>query len=377
MTKKDDRENLPSASSFRRYQLCPGSFQLEQEAKKLNQEAHVGGEAAKRGERIHAWLAGIPDEDGNEIKLNESEQQTAEFLMERATEQRIRIFGDSEVAQLDEKRLWDVGHRFSARFDRVLYTPTVALVQDYKTGWAEPDPADQNAQLKVLAVLVGLYLPSVKEVYVQIISGPYGVTEARYSILDLAKAYNEILATLRSLHAVDAPLNPSPEACRYCPALSICQAVKNLIMPVATKTQISELPDGARGARLLDEVAVIEEHLQTIREYYAKRLSEDPAFDLPGWALVPNAPRREIEEIDAARKRLAEFLDAGELNTAMDLKVGQVEKLFGKKVGLKGKELREKFNAVMQGVIVEKTPNPSLKRVSGKPKLVEVTLNDI
>jgi hypothetical protein len=102
----DERKGLPSASAFRRYELCPGSFQLEQEAKRLNQEAHTGSEAARRGERIHAWLAGIPDEDGNEIKLNESEQQTAEFLMERTTEQRIRIFGDQKVNTLTEKRLW-------------------------------------------------------------------------------------------------------------------------------------------------------------------------------------------------------------------------------------------------------------------------------
>jgi hypothetical protein len=90
--------------------------------------------------------------------------------------------------------------------------------------------------------------------------------------------------------------------------------------------------------------------------------------------MVPNAPRREIADVDAARRKLGEFLDEGELNTAMDLKVGQVEKLFGKKVGLKGKELREKFNSIMHGVLIEKEPKPSLKRVAGKPKLVEMNL---
>jgi hypothetical protein len=378
MTKyEDERQGLPSASNWRRYELCPGSFQLEAEARKLNQAAQVSGAAAERGERIHAWLAGIPDEDGNEIVLNDSELQTGEFLVERMSEQRSRVFGEEATLQLSEKRLWLTlnGKRIlSGRFDRVVYTPTVALLQDAKTGWAEPDPAEQNAQLKVLAVLVALHLPSVKEVIVQIVSGPYGITEGRYDRPALKEAWDSIVATWRALQAPDAPLKPSPEACHYCPALSICQAVKNLVLPVATKTQISALPDGARGARLLDEIEVIEDHLESIRAYYAKRLSEDPAFDLPGWALVPNAPRREIEDVEAAKSRLAEFLDNGELNAAMDLKVGQVEKIFGKKVGLKGKELREKFNAVMQGVIVEKTPSPSLRRISGKPKLVEVTL---
>src|SRR3979490_786655 len=76
----NERENLPSASAFRRYELCPGSFQLSAEARRLNQEAHVGGPAAERGELIHAYLAGEVDEEGNEIKLDDSEQTTADFL---------------------------------------------------------------------------------------------------------------------------------------------------------------------------------------------------------------------------------------------------------------------------------------------------------
>ena len=102
----DDRENSPSASAFRRYELCPGSFQLQLKACALGQEAHKGGQAAARGERIHAYLAGIPDEDGNEIKLSESEQETADKLQERAQEQVRRIFGDQPLSVLKEKRLW-------------------------------------------------------------------------------------------------------------------------------------------------------------------------------------------------------------------------------------------------------------------------------
>src|SRR5260370_39220990 len=137
----NDRENLPSASAFRRYELCAGSFQLEQEAKRLNQEAHVGSPAAKRGTLIHAYLAGEVDEDGTDIKLDDSEQQTADFLQELATDQVHRIFGDEPTLELAEKRLWLMvnGQKLaSGRFDRCVYTPTVALGQELKTGWAEP-----------------------------------------------------------------------------------------------------------------------------------------------------------------------------------------------------------------------------------------------
>jgi PD-(D/E)XK nuclease superfamily len=144
---QDERLGRPSASSWRRYELCAGSWQLETEARQLGQAAHETSPAAQRGSLIHAYLAGVVDEDGTEIKLDESERQTADFLQERATEQVKRIFGDEPTLELAEKRLWlTVGGRKAAsgRFDRVIYTPTVALVQDFKTGWSEPDPPSKT-----------------------------------------------------------------------------------------------------------------------------------------------------------------------------------------------------------------------------------------
>ncbi len=102
----DDRENLPSASAWPRYEACAGSWALEQEARRLGQLAHQDSPAARRGTRIHAYLAGVPDEDGNEIQLSESEQLTADFLQERAQEQVKRIFGEKPYQVIKEKRLW-------------------------------------------------------------------------------------------------------------------------------------------------------------------------------------------------------------------------------------------------------------------------------
>jgi PD-(D/E)XK nuclease superfamily len=372
---QDERLGLPSASSWRRFELCPGSWQLEQEAKKLNQEAHVGGAAAERGERIHAWLAGIPDEDGNEIKLRDDEAVTADFLMERATGERIRIFGDQQVGQLDEHRLWLLypgpKKALSGRFDRVIWTPTVALCQDFKTGWSEPDPAEQNAQLKVLAVLVALHMPpTLKEVIVQIISGPFGVTEARYDLRALAEAYNSILATLRAIHVVDAPLKPSPEACQYCPATLICSAVKNLVLPVTTKAQAVELPDGEEGARFLDEIELAMRYLETAKGWYATKLALDPTYNLPGYALVPGAVRREVTDWEAARQRLGEWLELDEINGAANYRLGDLEKALGAKLKLKGAALKERMNEILRGLIEEKPNAASLKRVSANPKQV-------
>lgn len=95
-----ERRNQPSASSFGRYEKCPGSFGIEQEARKLNQLAHISSKDSDRGTRIHAWLAGEPAE------LNEEELMCAQGLKDRAAEQVARIFGDQTYTELVEKRIW-------------------------------------------------------------------------------------------------------------------------------------------------------------------------------------------------------------------------------------------------------------------------------
>jgi Protein of unknown function (DUF2800) len=375
---QDERLGLPSASAWRRYELCAGSWQLETEARALGQSAHETSPAAERGALIHAYLAGIPDEDGNEIKLDESEQQTADFLQERAQSQISRIFGDEPTLEVNERRLWLTvnGQKLaSGRFDRCVYTSSVALVQDFKTGWMEPEGGETNAQLRVLAVLCGLHLPlTVQEIVCQLITGPFGIFEKRFDRPALAQAWEDMMATLRSINDPCAPLSPSIEACRYCPAAIVCQPCRDLLSP-PTKFQMTNLPDDPdRSAKLLDEITILEGVFEEVKKHYSNRLNADPTYRISHYAMVPNASRREIVDIETAKSRLAEFLDPGELDAALDLKVGQVEKLFGKKVGLKGKELREKFNAIMKDVLVEKIPAPSLKRTSAKPKLVEISL---
>src|SRR4029077_4173213 len=262
----------------------------------------------------------------------------------------------------------------SGQADRVIYNPKtgVVLVQDFKTGWSEPDPAEQNSQLKVLAVLAALYLRkigvTVREVIVQIISGPFGVTEARYDYPALAKAYESILSTLRAIHDPMAPLNPSPEACGFCGAINICQAVKNRILPVA-RTQVSALPDGARGAKLLDEIALLEKHFKEIKKYYERRHVEDPTYKLPGYGLVPGNEVREITDWDKAKLRLSEYLDANQLKEAESYTLGKLESALAKSLKLTGDQAKEKLNQIL-GDLITKNPNKSsLKRVSAKGRV--------
>jgi hypothetical protein len=373
----DDRQNLPTASQWPRYERCYGAFQLEQEARRLGQLAHQDSPAAERGTRIHAALAGVVDEDGKPIELNEDEQRTADFLQERSQDQVARIFGEEPWQQLDEKRLWFIrdGRKLaSGKFDRCVYNDKLALVQDFKSGHAEPQEAEISAQLKFLAVVVGLALPKVKEIVTQIVSVYFGVSERRFFIENLAEAYRDVSKTLRAIEAPNAPLTPGVEQCRYCPAAMICQPCRDLLSP-PTKFQTATLPDDPdRAAKLLDEIAVLEGVFQSVKEFYAERLTTDPTYRITNYAMVPGVVRREVTDWDIARQRLGEWLELDEINGAANYRLGDLEKALGKKLGLRGKELKERMNTILQGLVEERQNSASLKRVSGKPKLVTLEL---
>jgi hypothetical protein len=361
----DDRCGLPSASNWRRYELCSASFQLEQEAKRLGQEAHKRSPEAERGERIHAWLA------GEKIELEETELATATFLRERALGEVERIFGTLEVPCIREKRLWlerDGVKALSGRFDVVYFSKKLALCIDFKSGWREPDPAEQNAQLKVLAVLVGIALPSVEEVVVQLISGPYGVTEARYNLAALSGAFRDIVASLRKINDSAAGFSPSIEACRYCQANLICQATKDLVLPVA-KLQHSALPDGDRAAKLLDECELLERHIDAIRAYYKERLETDPDYSVPGYSMVPGPQRRVVEDWKRARARLEEFIDPAQVEALANYSIPSLEKLLAKTLKLRAKDASAKLSEILGDLLSVKPGNLCLKRIKGEAKV--------
>ena len=386
----DERQGLPSGSDWRGFELCSGKFQLEQEAERLGQSAHVYSPDADSGTRIHAWL------NREKPELTDSEATTAANLKERGDWQVELIFQGQQYTQFREKRLWltlDGKPALSARFDVVSFTPELALAQDYKTGFNEPDPAEENAQLKVTAVLIALNLPTVKEVIVQIVSGPFGITEARYDVPKLMAAYDDIVATLRKINAPDAPLNPSPEACKFCGAKLICQAVKDQIVRPLTRLQISALPEdpsraaklldeveffeeklnnlpenGVRAAKLLDAVEIMADLLKEIKKFYAAKF-KDPTYTIPGYAMVPGNTIREVTDWDAARARLAEYLDVQELKSAADYRLGELEKALGKTLKLKPPQAKERMNQILDGLIEQKQNSPSLKRVKGEPKI--------
>ena len=368
----EERLFLPSASKWRRLELCQGSHALEAEAQRLGQVAHRDSADAKAGTDIHAAIDLL--QQGKELPkdLPEKDLQNAKLLSERSLEQIERIFSPRQPEVLRERRLWmhlDGKPVLSGRFDLVAYNQaqTLALVQDFKTGFSEPVAAEDNSQMMILALLVGLNMPTLEEVVVQLVSGPYGVTEARYTMNQLGMVYDSVVKLLRVIHSPEAPLHPSPEACKYCSALLICPAFKKQILEPIQKQQLVELPsDPETVSELLDRADATVRYVKEFKAYYAKKLAKDPNYKIPGWGLVPGNVLREVTDWDAARSRLSEYIPIEQLKSAADYRLGELESALGKVLNLKGEALRDRMNEILKGLYVEKQNASSLKPVKKK-----------
>lgn len=327
---QDEREGKPSASNWHRYELCPPSFGLEREARRLGQVAYQDSPEARSGERIHLALA------GQKVTLSKEEQHSVELLGERAHGEVLRIFGSEPPKTLFEERFFLGGKLCSGRVDRLYYNSQTVLIQDFKSGFHEPDPAAVNAQLRVLSVLVALALrakevPRLEQVIAQIISGPYGVTETRFGLAELARGYDQMVATLKTLSDPHAQYNPGPKQCRYCPATLICPALKARHATV----KIEGLPaSGPGAAQLLETCELLSRQIEQIRGYYKRILESDPAAEIPGWALLPGPARREVTDWRAARSRLEEFIPATEIEKLADYSLPKLERLLRETLSL-------------------------------------------
>jgi len=361
MQDNDERKGLPSGSNWHRYERCNGSYQLSLEAERLDQVAHKSSAEAASGERCHAAM--VPEAV---VELEPTEQTAVAFMKERSNDQVARIFGEEPIREIWEKRFWlTIGgkERASCRIDRLVVSKNTGLIQDYKFGFREPDPAEINAQLKFAVVLAALEYKHINNWIVQIVSGPYGVTEAHYDIKAIAHAYDEVVETLARINDEHAAFTPGVEQCRYCPAQLICQAHRDATVAPMTKLQITQLPsEPQRASKLLDEVEMLRRLCDEVETFYSDKLLHDPNFSIPNYAMVPGAIKREVTDWDIARSRLGEYLDVDQIKGAANYRLGDLEKALAKTLKLRSKEAKERINEILQGLIIEKQNLPSLKR---------------
>jgi CRISPR/Cas system-associated exonuclease Cas4 (RecB family) len=354
----DERENKMSGSGMAGYAACAGKFQLEQTCPR--DEGNIYTEI---GNRIHLVLAGV-----NKLETLPEEEQA---IVTRCLEQYGEILAQlpSEIGDLMESalenRLW-YNDTWSGAIDRIDWFGDfreTALVVDWKTGRNPQGNAAENLQLRAYAVLVKKNYPALRRIFVAIVqplAAPYTIAE--YDVADLAAADEQIQSIVDAAMAPDAKRTPSPDACKYCRAKSICPevggealalaAVASAPIPVYTNVQIADF---------LEKATIVESFIEALRSEAKKRLQE--GHEIAGYKLGAGRTSRSIEDHQEAFNRVSKVIGENEYISACKVSVPSLEKVFATSTGLKPKEAKAKLEELLGDVLVSKTGEPIMTRV--------------
>lgn len=354
-----ERRNLPSASSAARYAQCPGSFLLEQQCPEPPPTPD-----AEFGTRVHALLAG-------EHVENPTDEETA--LADRCdtqTDSLVTTHGFNDVSTrvgplpwIEERRIWSPYQTWSGKADLIIVDERKrrALVVDYKTGRGDVEAATGNLQLRALAVLVDYEFGPLREVVVAIVQPLAGEpSSCTYTAQDLVQATDEIEAMMLRVQQPNQPLNPSPDACKYCRAKGICPEAGKVVETLPAFAEPRNVAMSAQDlAVFLDRARIAEDVIEHVRAEAKRRL--EAGETLPGWKLKPGAKKETIKDPDAV---FARFCGAGgsapQFMRAVSIAKGKLKDALKEATGLKGAALDAKLSELLDGLTETTTNAPSL-----------------
>ena len=352
----NERKGKPSASGFSRLALCPGSWNLESTLPEQEPNQYM-----QLGTDVHAVLAGTKE-------FNE--------LTEEGQEIATRCLSDFStlIAQLDlgertnevlEERFW-YNDAYSGAIDRIDFFGDIAVVTDYKTGRTSQGKASENQQLKAYAVLVKHHYPELKTIYVAIIQPlAGGTTIAEYNEEDLAAAEKEIVGIVTASLDANASRNPSPDACKWCRAKSICPdaygnaKAATTTLQVASSVAVSTLSNEEL-ASLDAKSLIVEDFIDEIRKELKSRLMA--GSQIAGYSLGKGRTTRNVTDTTAAISAMSGILSHDAIMDCAKISVSSLEKAVAKARGLKGKDAKAALDDALGWIIETKESEPSIQR---------------
>jgi CRISPR/Cas system-associated exonuclease Cas4 (RecB family) len=349
----DERNGKPSASGFSRLALCPGSWNLEQTLPPQEENKYMA-----LGTAVHAVLAGQAEFD----TLTEDGQDIATRCLSQFSEMIGQLDLGERTKEVIEERFW-YDDLFSGAIDRIdFFGEDTAVVTDYKTGRVAQSGAAENYQLRAYAVLVKKAYPELKTILVAIIQPlADGKTIAEYNEEDLAKAEEEIVGIVTASQSNDAIRTPSPDACKWCRAKSICPEVRRAHkeLEVVSSSVVPQLSNEEILA--VDEKAeVVLDFIDEVRKEMKARMMAGQQF--AGRSLTEGRKTRSVTDALAVISALAGVVEQSDILSCSKLSVTSLEKVYAKARGLKGKDAKQQFEDALGWLIETTTSEPSIKR---------------
>lgn len=362
----DERLGRPSASAIQRYKLCPGAFAMEQSAPEEKQS-----DDAAAGDRIHAVMAG-----GN-VKLDADEEVVVERIREIEEQVIANTIGTTfDFIEREERMSYRIDERvlFTGKPDLIVVFGRQGLVVDYKTGRIPVEPAEANAQLRALAVLL-VHNYALEKVFTSIIqprcTPPFSIAE--YQLDELRMAEEEICGVIGQTDRA-TEVSPGEDQCRYCRAKIICTAYQDWankpIVAVTgtvevTKQSASEIAKALPGEKIAEIVKAgrgpVKWLLDAAEAEARRRLKEDPGC-VPGLSLKDDPGKDEIVKHNEVFKRAYELgVKTDSFLACCKIVKERLQAALKESTKLKGKALESALAGVLDGCC---------ERTAGEPRLI-------
>jgi CRISPR/Cas system-associated exonuclease Cas4 (RecB family) len=353
----DERKGKPSASGFSRLALCSGSWNLESTLPE--QEAN---QYMQLGTDVHEVLA---DKKPFEELTPEGQDIATRIVSDYASMLDHLNLGPI-IKSVKEERFW-YGDLFSGAIDVIdFFSDETALVTDYKTGRTAQGKAAENQQLKAYAVLVKKAFPKLKTILVAIIQPlAGGTTISEYNEEDLSEAQKEIVGIVHASLDPNAPRNPSPDACKWCSARSICPEsygnakAATTTLQVASSVAVATLTNEEL-ATLDAKAEIVEDFIAEIRKELKVRLMG--GAQIAGLSLGKGRTTRNVTDNAAAISALSSILSHDAIMDCAKFSVSSLEKALAKAKGIKQKDAKSALDDALGWIIETKESEPSLQR---------------
>ena len=264
-----------SASRTDRFMSCPGSYRLES-----LMPYEPAGEAAAIGTAIHELseiiLRGGEVPTGTDPDHLSMAQGYADFVNTLVENPRKKLI---EV-NLDEG-LKSLHPALGGTADAVLVDGDHLHVVDLKTGRVAVDATDNKQLLTyALGAMRQFKAPSHITCTMHIFQPRVGHSKWTVSGQELVEHGERLKAAAELALSGDAPTHPSPDACRYCKAKTICPSMREKVQEVARN---DFKPDTTVTPEMLDNAVLVAAWADAVQSAAKAQIIDGKGID--GWTM--------------------------------------------------------------------------------------------
>lgn len=314
-----------SASRAERFMTCPGSVRLEAqmpyepagEAAAIGTHIHELSEKLLRGEELDS-----PDLDPEHVAMAQEYATFVNNLVKTPRKRLIEVNVDQGLKTLH--------HALGGTADAVLVDGDHLHVIDLKTGRVLVE-AENNKQLLTyaLGVMRQFNAPASIQCTMHIFQPRAGHSKWTVSGVDLITHGHALRNAAELALSPDAPTNPSPDACKYCRAKTICPSMRQKVQDNARK---EFAPDTSVTPEMVELAHLAADWSDAVINAAKQQLTNGATIS--GWNLKPGRKTRFWKSEALAAAALKDHPEAFSLKSPSaiaDLKIEVSDDLIGVK----------------------------------------------